>query len=228
MRISPTWPAKRFLYDLFCGPLFDRNGIKDTIVFSDVDGTLLNSRHEITPYTRQAIEGLHQKGVPFVIISARSPGGIYPIVEQYGLHCAVVAYSGALILDENRRVLAHRGMPKALAGELLACIEALPYDLTWCIYSFDQWLVKDRSHPRIMREESIVKAQSCAGTLRDVTAGEVHKIMCICDPAQTAQVEAAVKAAFPQLSVVKSSDILLEIMAPGITKAAAVQTLCDL
>lgn len=106
-----------------------------TIVFSDVDGTLLNSQHEITPHTRAALDALHKIGVPFVIISARSPSGIYPIVEEYGLHCAIVSYSGALILDENRRVLAHRGMPKPLAAELLTFVEKLPYDLTWCVYS---------------------------------------------------------------------------------------------
>ena len=65
-------------------------------------------------------------------------------------------------------------------------------------------------------------------TMADMTTDEVHKIMYICDPAQTAQVECAVKAAFPQLSVVKSSDIFLEIMADGITKATAVQTICQL
>ena len=43
------------------------------IVFSDVDGTLLNSRQEITPLTERAIKALKEKGIPFVITSARSP-----------------------------------------------------------------------------------------------------------------------------------------------------------
>lgn len=38
-----------------------------------MDGTLLNTRHQITPRTRAALAHLHERGVPFVIISARSP-----------------------------------------------------------------------------------------------------------------------------------------------------------
>ena len=43
------------------------------IVFSDVDGTLLNTRHQVLPGTLSAIKSLQQQGIPFVIISARSP-----------------------------------------------------------------------------------------------------------------------------------------------------------
>ena len=59
------------------------------IVFSDVDGTLLNSRQEITPLTERAIKALKEKGIPFVITSARSPSGIYPILNEYGFNCPI-------------------------------------------------------------------------------------------------------------------------------------------
>ena len=46
------------------------------IIFSDVDGTLLNNSHKVLPGTVYAIRELKKKGIPFVIISARSPSGI--------------------------------------------------------------------------------------------------------------------------------------------------------
>ena len=48
-------------------------------VFSDVDGTLLNSAHRVMPETAKWIRRLSEKDIPFVIVSARSPSGIYPI-----------------------------------------------------------------------------------------------------------------------------------------------------
>lgn len=60
------------------------------IVFSDVDGTLLNSEHKITPLTERVIKDLKNRGIPFVIISARSPSGIYPILEEYRLRCPIM------------------------------------------------------------------------------------------------------------------------------------------
>lgn len=43
------------------------------IVFSDIDGTLLNSKHEITQLTLIAIKKLKEQKIPFVITSSRSP-----------------------------------------------------------------------------------------------------------------------------------------------------------
>ena len=67
------------------------------IVFSDVDGTLLNSEHKMLDGTKYAIQKLQKKDIPFVIISARSPSGIYPILEENGFSCPIICYSGALI-----------------------------------------------------------------------------------------------------------------------------------
>ena len=54
--------------------------MQNTIVFSDIDGTLLSSDLTITPQTLRAIRQLQARQIPFVIISARSPSGIYPIL----------------------------------------------------------------------------------------------------------------------------------------------------
>ena len=53
------------------------------IVFSDVDGTLLNSNHRMLDSSVEAIKKLKQQGIPFVIVTARGPSGIYPIFRRY-------------------------------------------------------------------------------------------------------------------------------------------------
>ena len=77
-------------------------------VFTDVDGTLLNSAHRVTPRTGEWIHRILQRGIHFVIVSARSPSGIYPIMRRNDLHCALISYSGAMIMDEDRNVLYSR------------------------------------------------------------------------------------------------------------------------
>lgn len=89
------------------------------IVFSDVDGTLLSSGHRVTPKTRQAIGRLRQRDIPFVIVSARSPAGIEPIVRENGLCGPIVAFSGALLLDEERNVLFGSGMDRDTAAQVV-------------------------------------------------------------------------------------------------------------
>ncbi len=202
---------------------------KYSIVFSDVDGTLLNSEHRVTPLTRGAIQALHERGIPFVIVSARSPSGIYPILKENQFNCPIISYSGGLILDENRQVLLHQGIDRTQAKEIIDYMEQKQFDLSWCVFSIDEWIVKDKRDPRIMREEEIVKAQATQGTIESLAENaKINKILCICNPQEIEAIEKELKNAFPQYSIVKSSGILLEIMENGVTKAAAVKTLCSL
>ena len=92
------------------------------IVFSDVDGTLLNSEHKMLDGTKYAIQKLQEKDIPFVIISARSPSGIYPILEENGFSCPIICYSGALILDENKNTLYSTGFSRKVAEEVISFI----------------------------------------------------------------------------------------------------------
>ena len=84
-------------------------------VFSDVDGTLLNSAHRVTPRTGEWIHRLTNMDIPFVIVSARSPSGIYPIMRRNDFRSALIAYSGALIMDADRNILFSREIERALA-----------------------------------------------------------------------------------------------------------------
>jgi Cof subfamily protein (haloacid dehalogenase superfamily) len=68
----------------------------------DVDGTLLNSNHEITPRTLAALTKVQQAGVTIVLASGRPPHGLADIVRQlelptYGGY--VIAYNGSQIID---------------------------------------------------------------------------------------------------------------------------------
>ena len=198
------------------------------IVFSDVDGTLLNSRHELTPLTEQVIRTLKEQEIPFVIVSARSPSGINSILTEYDFQCPIVSYSGAVIMDTDGQILYHKGMPKAEAEKVISYIEDRHLPVTWNVFSYDQWITPDRSHPAVRLEESIVKTEAEEGTMESITGDEVHKIFCMCKPGTIWSVEEQLKKAFPQYSIAKSSDTLLEIMEAGVVKAEAVKILCDL
>lgn len=198
------------------------------IVFSDIDGTLLNSEHVVTPATRDAILALHERDIPFVIVSARSPSGIYPIVRANDLQCAIVSYSGALMMDERGQVLHSQGFSRETAREVIDFAEREGLPLAWNLYSGDDWIVRDRTDPRVAREESIVEACAREGSVDSLAPdAPVHKILCICEPGTVEAVEVRMHERFGNLAVVKSSNILLEIMHPSVDKAASVQLFCE-
>ena len=203
--------------------------MKRHIVFSDIDGTLLTSTRSISPLTMQASTSLRNTQIPFVIVSARSPSAIYPILREYDFNCPIISYSGSLMLDADRNVLYDAGMTKEYAAKIIQFVKNRQFDLSWSAFSMDEWLVEDTDDPRIIREEYYVKARAKRGTVNALEDGaNVNKILCICNPGHILEIEQEIGAAFPDCSIAKSSDILLEIMGKGITKAHAVHRLCSM
>ena len=131
-----------------------------------------------------------------------------------------------VVLDEEGRMLFHRGMPKDKAGEIIGYIEGERLDLSCCIYSYDQWIVKSRDDGRIRREEEMVDAEAEEGTLDSVAADEVSKILCICGSGEAENIERRLRGRFPDVSIVRSSDHLVEIIGKGVSKAASAALLC--
>ena len=56
-----------------------------SIVFLDIDGTLLDSGHRVMPCTHNRLQYLHRQGVPIVLCSARPPKGVNLVARQVGL-----------------------------------------------------------------------------------------------------------------------------------------------
>ena len=50
------------------------------IIFSDIDGTLINDALKVMPRTRQALRHAVDTGILFVPVSARMPEAIKPIL----------------------------------------------------------------------------------------------------------------------------------------------------
>ncbi|MDT4763286.1 Cof-type HAD-IIB family hydrolase [Sphaerochaeta sp. PS] len=68
----------------------------------DLDGTLTNSRKEITPRSRRAIEAALGLGVSIILASGRPVLGIAPLAHDLGLfsrNAYILAYNGALLLS---------------------------------------------------------------------------------------------------------------------------------
>lgn len=196
------------------------------IVFSDADGTLLNSQRVITPKTERAIKSLQSKGIPFVIVSARSPLGIKTIMRAHDLTCPLIAFSGGLIMDEQGNVLYHKGIRKSKAADIVSFVESTGIDCVWSVYSLNQWIVQNDLDPRIIREQSHVLVQPIKGSVDMIVDDQINKILCICNAEDTERLELAVKEKFPDCYVAKSSDRLLEIMHGSVSKATAVEKLC--
>ena len=197
-------------------------------VFSDIDGTLLTDSHQVTPGTAGRIRGLGRQGIPFVLVSARMPSGIFPIQEAIGISGPIICYGGALILDADRNPIYSRGLSLDLAGQIQDCLPPETAECCFCAYSYDLWIASDRLHPLVRREEEITQVRAVSGQLRELLEPDapVHKLLGFGPPALLDETAARLRAAFPQCAVYKSAPHRLEIMDGSVSKASAVHSLC--
>ena len=197
------------------------------IVFSDIDGTFLNSRHEVMPETEQAVKRLLQRQIPFVLVSARMPEAITPITGKIGIKIPMISYSGALVLTREGETLYSHTMPQEPAVRILEEIGQRWPGSVVNYYAGHQWVVRDPQDPAVQREERITGAVSAQADFRELMDRGIlpHKLLCMSEPSVNEEMEHELSRAFPELNVVRSSDILLEIMDKGITKSRGIAVL---
>ena len=196
-------------------------------VFSDVDGTLLDGSHRVSPRTAAAARELEARGIPLVLVSARMPEALDQIRRELGNVGPVVCYGGAYVLDAAGAELLSRPIALGCALEVrdyVAC--ALP-DVCCMAYGYHTWVTSDRSDPRVAREERIVGVESVEGTIEEhFSERGLHKFLLVGEPASVERAERELGAAFPGLSVVRSSPILCEVMDGRASKAEGVDAVC--
>lgn len=75
------------------------------LIATDVDGTLLNSSHRISPRTRAAFTAARASGVEVLAISGRQPYSIGAIVAGTALEGPVVGSNGSVAVDLASRAV---------------------------------------------------------------------------------------------------------------------------
>ena len=101
---------------------------KPQLVASDVDGTLLDPYERVTQRTAAAIGRVLADDVPFVLVSGRPPRWIPPVADVAGLRGYAVCANGAVVYDiAAERVLSVHGLDPMQLWDVTHTLEkALP------------------------------------------------------------------------------------------------------
>mgnify|MGYP003309240971 CR=1 FL=1 len=172
-----------------------------SIVFLDIDGTLLDSRHQVMPCTHSCLQSLHRRGVPIVLCSARPPKGVNLVAGQVGVQGPMACYNGGLVFDGHGTILRDVGIDIRLAMDFRKFVSERFPDLATSAYLYDVWLVEDPRQPEIQQEAEISGCTQLKGTLEQVeaTAPHVHKLLCMGDAMRIRALQKEVQQHFPQL-----------------------------
>ena len=200
-----------------------------SIVFLDIDGTLLDSRHRVMPSTQTCLKSLHEKGVPVILCSARPPKGVGLVAEQVGLRGPKACYNGGLIIDDDCTILRDVGIDIRLAMDFKRFVAEHYPDLVVSAYLYSVWLAEDPRDPMIVQEAEISGCTPLKGSLEQASASapHIHKLLCMGDAMRIRSLQKEIPQYFPRLMALRSKSNYLEVLPQESTKGSAAQVLLD-
>ena len=193
------------------------------ILVLDIDGTLTNSKKEITPRTRAALRKAQEKGVKVVLASGRPTYGIMPVageleLERFGGY--ILSFNGGQIINAQTGEAIYQ---KTLPPQMPALLYDLSQEYKTNIMTYlDQTVITPKKDDQYVELESRINKMEVRQVedFKTFVNFPVTKCLMVEDGDYLAQVEQKVKARLGDtLSVLRSEPFFLEIMPKNIDKA---------
>ncbi len=206
---------------------------KPKMVATDVDGTLLDEWERVTPRTRTAVAALIADGVPFVLATGRPPRWIDPVVEGLGFPPLCVCGNGAVIYDSAADRILHTS---TLDVESLAWIADLAERvLPGCGLAAERVgrSAHDAATPQFVSspeyEHAWLNPDDTQVSRQEVISAPAIKMLIRLRGTPSAEMQSALE---PHLAgradiTYSTNNGLIELSAPGITKAAGLSVVAE-
>lgn len=89
----------------------------------DIDGTLLDSRFEVSPANRSAIAEATRRGVEVALVTGRRYDFAMPVAEQIDAPLTMIVNNGALVRTKDRQTLLRHLLPRETARQVIQATE---------------------------------------------------------------------------------------------------------
>lgn len=200
-----------------------------SMVFLDIDGTLLDSQNQVSENTQKLLKRLEKKNIPIVLCSARSPSSVKQIAKLIDIHGPYICYGGSLILDADDSILSECGIPMTTASAIKKSISERFPSVRVSTYLYDVWLTDEMESEEIRNEMAITECIPLVSPLDAAADGidHVHKLLCIGSPSEIARLRQFGTKYFPEVEFVLSKPTYLEIVPRDINKGSALAIICD-
>ena len=195
----------------------------------DLDGTLTNSKKEITPHTKDILIQAQQQGVKIVLASGRPTYGIMPLAEELKLdrfEGYILAYNGGQIIDcKTMEIQFEQVLDPAVYPYFQQC--AREHDFVLLSYKDEYIVSEDADNEYVQHEAFLNKMPSM--TVDDflkVFDFPVPKCLIVGDASRLEQLEMKMKKDLEgRINVFRSEPFFLELVPPGIDKARSLAVL---
>lgn len=202
------------------------------ILFTDLDGTLLNDKKEVTPGNHQAIDAALQAGHKIVVTTGRAFTSAVLITKRAGLFrdgCYIIAFNGGLIYEiSTGKIIYERTLPAGVSKDIFRAAQKAGLHIQ--TYS-DTKVLSVKETPELIRYTTTVEMEyQIVPDLDEIFEQESCKVICI-NYQDKPRLERFQKEVLDPLKGTVdsffSNDALLEIVPSGTSKGTAVEWFCE-
>ena len=200
-----------------------------SMLFLDIDGTVLDTQNRISPNLKQLFKKLNQEEISIVLNSSRSPSGSMETRRETGLRNPCICYGGGLVVGDKEQIIAECGIPVEEALEFYRFVQNLPYDISVNFFVYDVWITDNKADPMVVRESDIMGLGPVECNLESIGsfAESIHKILCIGSHEALEELVRRKEEKFGGMEMLFSKAGYLEITSRKANKGRAVRTVCD-
>ena len=201
------------------------------LIALDIDGTLTNSKKEITPRTRYALLEAQAQGKRLILASGRHPIGVYPIardlrMDNYGGY--IMSFNGGKIIDcTTNRTIVTKLFPREYLPDIISVLQGSNITaITWDDKRiFANTTVNDYTYVEkdVLKTEMVVVEDFVSKIKFDI-----NKILLAGEPDELDEYQKIFSECYDGLlEVYKSAPYFLELMPFGVSKGSMLPLLLD-
>ena len=197
----------------------------------DLDGTLTNSKKEISPRNLQTLLRLQQNGVRLVLASGRPTFGIAPLADalymkEYGGF--ILSYNGGEIIEWATGRLLYKNL---LPDDVLPVLYTAAVRNNQAILTYNnEYILTENPDNEYVHKEAFLNRMKIRAVddFLEAAPRPLPKCLIVGDPDRLIRTEAELSLRLQgQISVYRSEPYFLELVPMGIDKAQSLSVLLD-
>ncbi|MFD2372054.1 Cof-type HAD-IIB family hydrolase [Brevibacillus sp. GCM10020057] len=185
------------------------------IVFFDIDGTLLNTKHVIPAATQEAVRRLKQNGVQVAIATGRSPYHLTPVAEQLGID-TFVSFNGSYVVSEGK-VIHHTPFSAATLATLEAMADRNGHPMVFL--SADNCYANVSGHPYVIESFDSLRLPAPSHRHRYWEEAPIYQAFLYCSKEE----EEPYVGRFHEVSYVRWHKRVLDVLPKSGSKAKGIE-----
>lgn len=202
--------------------------IKNILVVSDLDNTLLTAEKGIPEYNIEMIKKFQELGGNFTVATGRSIESVARYLDQLELSTPAITYNGGVIYDYKNKIFLLKEILSESAKEALDIIRREFPDVGCEVMCDNNRLYMIRENAYTFKHVDDEKLSYVCTDLSSIKNNWIKVLFADCNSRLLELQEFCRKLPFDDLEFVMSNTIYFEMLPKGTTKGTALQKLCDM